>query len=156
VKPVSLVKSIWLLNKGSLPHYQRNHHQNSWCGWKSSGLWACIHCKWYTYSNCSWRTHHNIMHTTCSAACIRQTRVILYSSQYALFHINCSCTSPSSMVYHKMVNNTHLPDTTINGMKHVGSEIYIEVTSPHTCETLQLLHHHHGLCWELTPQRGST
>jgi hypothetical protein len=55
VKPASSVKSVRLLKNGSSQNYERNHWQNYWCELKSSECRACTQCKWYRYSNCSWR-----------------------------------------------------------------------------------------------------
>jgi hypothetical protein len=140
LKPASSVKNAWLLKKGSSRHCERNHRKNFWYQWKSSGLRAHDHCKWYGYCNCSWRTCHTVVHTTCSAACMG---IILCVFHYVLFHINCSCTSVSSMVHHRRANITSFHVVKVSSMK-----LCIEDTS--LCTTLQLLHHCQRLCSELS------
>jgi hypothetical protein len=113
VKPASSVKSIRLLQKGS-SLYCRKY---AWRLRKSRGLRAFPRCEWYGCCNCSWRTYHTVVRATCSAAFNTGMGILLYVSQYSLFHINCSCTSPSSAVYLRRANCTHLPDANINGVR---------------------------------------
>jgi hypothetical protein len=58
------------------------------------------------------------------------------------FHINCWCTSPSSMVYCWRANSAGFPDVMINGMKHVWvqkSTLRIPLpTQPYSCCTITM------------------
>jgi hypothetical protein len=51
--------------------------------------------------------------------------ILLYPSQYVLFHTNCLCTALSSAVYHRRENITGLPDAMTNSMKCVVSKSII-------------------------------
>jgi hypothetical protein len=46
--------------------------------------------------------------------------ILLYASQYALCHMNCSWISLFSKACCRRLNCTNLPDAMINGVKHAG------------------------------------
>jgi hypothetical protein len=92
VKPASPVTCTRLLKKGS--SYCRRNYWQIYCGERKSRLYhlqSRNRCKCCEYRKCSWRTRH----------IDAGTEILHYTFQYALFHIRCSCTSPSSAAYHR-------------------------------------------------------
>jgi hypothetical protein len=80
-------------------------------------------------------------------ACSAGAGILLYASRYALFDINCSCTSESSAVkqYLSFWCEAKWHET------WMGSEARAKDISPRTA--IQLLHQYHGLYCELNAYR---